>query len=111
MTNRANETLTNSVYGCLFEWVDISLQLYPEREQRVCLSLQILCHVLRVPDMRSSVLLRKFAMDKICMTLLFSKSVQVQYHALFVIWLFSFDAESAEYLQKYVISICFATNY
>jgi V-type H+-transporting ATPase subunit H len=83
------------------EWIDSSLMMHPEHEQRVLLATLLLEHVLRVPQLREDLIARADALKHLATNLIKSRNVQIQYQAIFALWLLTFDVNAAMMLQSH----------
>jgi V-type H+-transporting ATPase subunit H len=86
-----------------YDWIYLSLQVYLEREQRTFLALSILSHIFRSPLKRIEFF--KYSVSReviqcLCSSLLLSNNIQIQYQALFSLWLLSFEPEVALSMQS-----------
>ncbi|PJF16840.1 V-type proton ATPase subunit H-like protein [Paramicrosporidium saccamoebae] len=69
--------------------------MHPEREQRVLLSSLLLEHLLRVSSIRDAFSRRCDDLKMLATVLIRSRNVQIQYQAIFAIWLLTFDTCTA----------------
>jgi len=84
----------------LMQWIHASLSSYAEQEQPALLGALVLGHVLRVPQLRSLFAERSDSLSLLVTGLAPSRNVQLQYHALFALWLLTFDPLIVAQLQE-----------
>lgn len=85
----------------LLEWIDSSFRESSDKEQRILLATLLLEHVLRLPRFRDAFSARQETLTILASSLIRSRNVQIQYQALFAVWLLSFDASLVALLQRY----------
>jgi len=84
-------------------WIDNSIERYPDFEQRCSIGLFLHGHILEIEAYKNAFFERRDTFNRICQTIIHSKNPQIQYHALFTVWIISFDHRIAIILHRYVL--------
>lgn len=83
------------------DWIEASIMLFPDKEQRALLATLVLEHLLRVEAVQTMLMNKIDALGILAQSLTRCRNVQIQYQAVFAIWIISFNARNAAFIQKY----------
>lgn len=98
-----NDRIPSGVTDGLLKWIGASLTASPpsEHETRMLLSTLLLEHALQVPSLRWAFFEEGAEwVRRLTGPLMRSRNIQLQYQAIFALWLLTFDAKIARELQQ-----------